>query len=90
MGYQGGTTFTNYDLLTFTLLAINGCGIVWLIYKYAKRSKMIVSLISVLILSLAMAMSTIFLYFIPIVICLIIFGIFIKKEKKKKGKVSGK
>lgn len=79
----GGMTFTNYSLLTFVLLSINGCGVVWLMYKYSKRSKLLISFISVLILSLAMAMSSIFLYFIPIVVCLIIFGVILKNEKRK-------
>lgn len=82
---SGGTTFTNYSLLMFLLLAINGCGVVWIVYKYAKRSKLIVSMISVLILSLVMAMSNIFLSLIPIIVCLIIFTIFVRDRKIKKG-----
>jgi hypothetical protein len=83
-----GMIVTNYNLLMFFMLALAGAGIVWIIYRYAKRSKLFVSIISVLCLSLAMAMSQIFMYLIPIVVAIAIAILLVKERRKKNVSIS--
>jgi heme/copper-type cytochrome/quinol oxidase subunit 2 len=92
---EEGTVYTNYNIGMFVLLAISACITVWIIYKYAKRSKLLVSIISCLVVALCMTISEIFYWGFPIIL-IIIFAILktdvINKvrERRKKNDISNR
>lgn len=84
-----GTVYTNYNVGMFALLALSACITVWVIYKYAKRAKLMVSVISCLVVALCMTISEIFYWGFPIIL-IIVFAVLktdiIKKIKERRKK----
>jgi len=78
-----GITFSNYNLSMFVLLAIGACGTIWIIYRYAKNMKLLASVLAALCVALIMAITTIFLYAIPVLVVLTIMIILINERRKK-------
>lgn len=86
---EEGTVYTNYNVGMFALLALSACITVWVIYKYAKRAKLMVSVISCLVVALCMTISEIFYWGFPIIL-IIVFAVLktdiIKKIKERRKK----
>ena len=87
-----GTVYTNYNVGMFAMLALSACITVWIIYKYAKRSKLIVSVISCLVVALCMTMSEIFYWGFPVILIIVFAmlktGVINKVKERRKRNVS--
>jgi len=83
-----GFTDTNMSLRLLFLFGVTGYGIYWMIWNFAKRSRMPVMIGSILIATVAMAYSLIFYYIIPISVIIAIAIIKIKQIRRKNGEGS--
>lgn len=79
-----GFSRTNFTIRMLLMFGIVGGGIVWLIYRYAKRAKFPVAIGSALIAAVIMTMSEVFYYAIPIVV---LVAISLTRLKGRKGGV---
>jgi len=83
-----GFTDTNMSLRLLFLFGVAGYGLYWIIWNFARRHKMPVMIVSVLIATVAMSYSFIFYYTIPILIVSTIAIIKIKETRRKDGEGS--
>jgi len=84
-----GFTDTNMSLRLIFLFGVAGYGIYWIIWNYAKKNKMPVMIISVLVAAVAMSYNFFFYYLIPMAVVITIVIIRIKEYRRKNGEDNG-
>ena len=78
-----GFSKTNFTMRMLLMFGLAGGGIVWLIYRYARRAKFPVAIGSATVFALIMTMNEVFYYAIPIIVLMIISFLRVKERRSR-------